>query len=246
MNYFWDTVETIPVGVGFVLFDRVHLTWLAVLVILCVGGSLLYRRMTQRGRRTVRLVIAGLLLLDELWKMFGLIAFGNYLADYLPLHLCSVNIFLIAFHSLRPSKALDNFLYTVCIPGAMAAMLFSTWTALPPWNFMHLHSFTVHILLVLYPVMLTAGGDIRPDIRELPKSLGILAALAAVVFVVNKLLNTNFFFLEYAEPGNPLYLFEQAFGSHLLGFPVIIFGVLLVMHTPWLLLRRAKKAKVRQ
>jgi len=244
MSYFWDTVETVPEGVGFSHYDGVHVTWIAALITVCMAGSLLYRRLGQGGRRNMRGSIAALLLLDEVWKLIGLISFGNYLADYLPLHLCSVNIFLIAWHCVRPGKGLDNFLYTVCIPGALAAMLFPTWTALPPANFMHLHSFTVHILLVLYPVALTAGGDIKPDIRELPKSLGILVVLAAIAWVINTVLGTNFFFLDHADPGNPLYLFEQAFGSHLLGFPVIILGVLLVMHAPWLLYRRMRKAKV--
>jgi len=244
MSNFWDTVETIPEGVGFSHYDGVHVAWIVGLIAVCVAGSLLYRRSGQLGRRNMRRCIAVLLLLDEAWKLFGLISFGNFLADYLPLHLCSVNIFLIACHCVRPGKGLDNFLYTVCIPGALAAMLFPTWTALPPANFMHLHSFTVHILLVLYPVALTAGGDIKPDIRELPKSLGILVVLAAIAWVINTVLGTNFFFLDHADPGNPLYLFEQAFGSHLLGFPVIILGVLLVMHAPWLLYRRMRKAKV--
>ena len=45
-----------------------------------------------------------------------------------------------------------------------------------------------------------------------------------------------------AEKGNPLYLFEQAFGSHLIGFPVIIAGILFVMYTlPWLFKKIFKK-----
>ena len=67
--------------------------------------------------------------------------------------------------------------------------------------------------------------------------------MAAGVYCVNLLLDTNFFFLMEAEKGNPLYLFEQAFGSHLIGFPIIIAGILLVMYTlPWLVKKLFKKA----
>ena len=55
--------------------------------------------------------------------------------------------------------------------------------------------------------------------------------------------DTNFFFLMEADPGNPLYFFETAWGSHLLGFPVIIVGVLLVMQGPFALLELKKKNK---
>ena len=161
--------------------------------------------------------------------------------EYLPLHLCSINIFVIAFHAIKPTKTVGNYLYTVCIPGAMAALLFPTWNALPGANYMLIHSFTVHILLALYPIVLTVAGEIKPELKELPKALLLLTGLAALALICNLLMNANFMFLMYAEPGNPLYLFKEMWGSHLLGFPVIIAGVLLVMHTPWLIAQRIKK-----
>ena len=142
-----------------------------------------------------RKIIAWLLIADELFKMAILIASGNYGVGYLPLHLCSINIFMITIHAYKPSAIVDNFLYTVCIPGAIAAMLFPTWTSLPLGNGMHLHSFTVHTLLALYPIVLSVNGDIRPDIRKLPKSLGLLVLMAIPIYGVNLLLDTNFMFL---------------------------------------------------
>ena len=56
--------------------------------------------------------------------------------------------------------------------------------------------------------------------------------MAVPVYIINLLLDTNFMFLMYAEEGNPLYIFEQLWGNHLLGFPVIITGVLIVMFVP--------------
>lgn len=165
--------------------------------------------------------------------MFWLIVGGNYLWTYLPLHLCSINIFVIAFHAWKPNRLMDSILYTACIPGAIAALLFPTWTELPVLNFMHLHSFTIHILLAMYPIVLTAGGEIHPKLSDIPKCLGMLMGAAVPIYFVNLLLDTNFMFLMSADPGNPLYIFEQLFGSHLIGFPVIISAILVVMFTPW-------------
>lgn len=243
MQYFFDTVETIPGGVGFSLFSPLHITWLIIFAVTAVTCSVHYRRLNEKGRGLWRKVVASLLIADEVFKQICLIAGGRWIPDYLPLHLCSINIISIAYHAFRPSNGLGNFLYTVCIPGALAALLFPSWTDLPLVNFMHLHSTTVHILLVLYPLVLTVGGDIRPDARKIPMCLLILAVMAAVIVPVNMLLGTNFFFLDHADPGNPLYFFQQEFGSHLLGFPVIIAGVLLVMHLPWVLARKIKKTK---
>ena len=75
-----------------------------------------------------------------------------------------------------------------------------------------------------------------------PKALGLLVLMAIPILGINLLLDTNFMFLMYAEEGNPLYLFQQLWGSHLWGFPVIAAGVLIVMYTP-VVIRNAIKKK---
>ena len=182
MQYFLDTIETIPEGQGFSSFGPVHLAWLAGFVVFAIACSLFYRNSSQARRKHIRWLFAALLLADEAFKIVCLLVGGNYRASYLPLHMCSINIFLIALHALRPTRLVDNFLYAVCIPAALAALLFPTWVSLPPANFMHLHSFTVHILLATYPIMLTAGRDIRPQAKYLPGCVGLALALAVPVY----------------------------------------------------------------
>ena len=244
MNYFFETTESIAEGVGFSLFDTLHLLWIGVAIACLIGSVILYRRLSDAKRDLWRKVIAWLLIGDELFKMAILIYSGHYGVGYLPFHLCSINIFLIAIHAYKPTKVLDNFLYTVCIPGALAAILFPSWTSLPVTSGMHLHSFTVHILLMLYPTVLALNGDVRPDIKQLPKSLGLLVLMAIPIYGLNLLLDTNFMFLMSADPGNPLYIFETLWGNHLLGFPVIIAGVLLVMYGPLVLIQKLHKKEL--
>lgn len=241
MEHFWKTVEVIPEGIGFAHYGALHLCWLAAFAVLAILNCILYRKLGQKGRKIWRIVVASLLVLDEIYKQIPLFVNGLFTLEYLPLHLCSINIFVIAFHSLKPTKSVGNYLYTVCIPGAMAALLFPTWNALPGANYMLIHSFTVHILLALYPIVLTVSGEIKPELKELPKALLLLTGLAAFALICNLLMDANFMFLMYADPGNPLYLFKELWGSHLLGFPVIITGVLLVMHTPWFIAKKIKK-----
>lgn len=237
VKYLLDTTQTVPEGVGFPMYGVTHLVWLTVILIFIAGSCAVYRGLRSTQREKMRLLYAGLLLADELYKYIVLIIGDRWLADYLPLHLCSVNLFLIAIHAVRPGKLLDNFLYTVCIPGAAAALLFPSWTSLPFPNLMHLHSFTIHALLVAYPVMLTFAGEIRPSARYIPKCVVLTVLLSIPGLIVNILYGSNFMFLNYAEPGNPLYIFEQLWGSHLLGLPVLIAGVILIMHGPRLLLK---------
>ncbi len=238
LDYFLHTAETVPDGLGFSYYDGVHLGWLGAALAVLVGNALWYRRLSAAGRSRWEKTVAILLLLDELFKDVMLLIGGRFLPGYLPLHLCSVNIFVIAVHAWKKSPILDNFLYTVCIPGALAALLFPGWSELPLGNFMHLHSFTVHILLVLYPVVLTLNGRIRPELKYLPGCLLLLAGFAALALGANLLWDTNFMFLMWAEPGNPLYLFQELWGNHLYGYPILIAAVLAVMYLPVVLMNR--------
>ncbi len=243
MKYFLDTTGTIPSGVGFAQFGILHFIWLAVFTVLMISNCYLYKRLDTDGRKRWRYIIAVLLVADEIFKDVMLIIGGRFTPEYLPLHLCSINIILIAVHVIKPSKLLSGYLYTVGIPGAMAALLFPSWTALPLLNFMHLHSFTVHILLALYPIVLAFAGELKPQVKDLPKYLLLLVGMAVPIYFVNLLLNTNFMFLMSADEGNPLYLFEQLWGNHLLGFPVIIAAVLIVMYVPLVIFRKWKAKK---
>ena len=244
MEHFLDTEETIGEGYGFGLFSPHHLAWLAAFIVIVVICCVLYRKCNGEQREGWRKGIAALVVADEVFKVVMLLIGGNFMLKYLPLHLCSINIFLIAIHAWKPSKLLGNFLYLVCIPGAIAALLFCTWAMLPPCNFMYIHSFTVHILLALYPIMLTAGGDIRPQIKEFPKCVLLLAIMAVPIYGINLLCDTNFMFLMYAEEGSPRLWFEGHWGNHLLGYPVLIAAVFGVMSIPCYFMEKRRKAAI--
>ncbi len=246
MENFWLTVESAGKRVGFVHYGRTHLLWLLAFVIFTVAVCIWYRKSDEKGRKRLRFAMICLLWADEIFKLVCLLISDQFIPKYLPFHLCSINLFVYAFHAFKQSKLLNNFLYTICIPASMVALLFPSWTKLPPDSFMHIHSFTVHILLAAYPIMIACGGDFFPDVKKVPRCLALLLGMAVPVYFLNLWLDTNFMFLMSASKGNPLYLFEKAFGNHLIGFPVIMAAVILLMHLPpylYGLYRKKKKEK---
>lgn len=243
MEYFLDSPDTIAPGMGFKHFDGLHLSWLALFLVVVILNCIWYRKLSETGKTRWKKTVAIALLVGEAIKLSLHLIAGNFVWDNLPLHLCGINIFLIAIHAWKPSKLLSNFLYTVCIPGAMAALLFPNWTSLPLLNAFHIHSSLAHILLVLYPAVLAVSGELKPSLKDMPKCLGLLALMAIPIYGLNLLLDANFMFLMYADSGNPLRWFGENWGSHLLGFPVIIAGVMLVMYGPLELWRKLYKEK---
>ena len=232
MENFFYTSDTVPEGLGINHYGIEHLCWLAAAVLFIAGISLLYRKSDVRRRRKIQVVMAILIVLEEVTRDIFLIVTDQFAVSHLPLHLCSVNIILIAVHACKRTKTVDNFLYGICIPGAAAALLFANWLELPVWNYMSIHSFTVHILLVAYPVMMTVGGELQPSVKQLPKCIGLVFGLAVPIYIFNLIFDTNFMFLMYGEEGTPLvFWFQEHMGTHLPGLAILAAVALTAMYS---------------
>lgn len=237
---FFITSENIPDGVGFQAFGMLHILWLLAGLILWVTGCMIYRKLSADKRRIMLTALGAYIFLQEMAKNLVLILLGEFSWGYLPFHLCGINILLIAFDTIKQTKTVRCFLYYFSIPGAMLALLFPNWTEMPFWNFFHLHSFTIHILLVLYPLLLVTTGQVSTDLKSALKGVALLVAMAIPVYGLNLLWGTNFMFLMRPDSGNPLELFEKLLGSHLWGFPILLPIVILVMYIPMYLLKKRK------
>ncbi len=243
MNMFFTTKENIPEGVGFSTFGTTHLLWLAATITACIAAMLVYKKLSERGRKIMLITVGSLIVANEISKNIALISLGEFGYAYLPFHLCGINILLIAFDMIKPTKIVRNFLYYFCIAGASLALLFPNWTELPFLNFFNLHSISIHALLVMYPLLLVAGGELKPNIKEMPKCIGLLVLLAIPVYFMNLAWDTNFMFLMRPDSGNPLEMFEKLLGSHLWGFPILLPIVMFIMYLPIFIMDKLKKSK---
>lgn len=242
LEYFWATGRTIPPDMGFQRFGAGHLAWLFLLVLLCLLLGIRYRKWGEEKRRLCRRILAALLVADELFKDISTLATGNFQLDFLPLHLCSINIFLILADAVKPSDTLRELLYAVCLPGALFALVFPGWAYLPLCNALCIHSFTAHILLFLYPFLLICSG-FQPELRRFGKVLPFCLPVAAGAYCFNQAFGTNFMFLNYAGTGNPLSWFETRLGTpgYLIGIPILCVLCWAVLYgVPFL--RRRRKA----
>lgn len=232
MKMFLDTKETIPAGVGFSTFGITHLLWLLAFVVLCVVCLIIYKKLDNKKRTVMRIALATVVFLLETVKNIVAYCIGDFGIGHLPFHLCGISVVLVTFSIFKRSKAVENFLYYIGVPGALLALLFPNWTVLPCLNFFHMHSFIVHMLLVLYPFLLVASGEIKPTLKDMPKCILLLVGMAIPIYFINLAFDTNFMFLMEPETGNPLGLFEKYLGSHLWGFPVLLPIVMFIMYLP--------------
>ena len=243
---FFVTSDHIPDGVGFQAFGLTHILWLLAGLVFCVAACIFYRKLSVNRRKIALKALGVFIVLQEIVRDLVLILLGEFSWEHLPLHLCGINILLIAFDTIKQTKTVRSFLYYFAIPGALLALIFPNWTEMPVWNFFHIHSFTIHILLVLYPMLLVTTNQVSTDLKSALKGVALLVAMAIPVYGLNLLWDTNFMFLMEPDSGNPLEFFEKLLGSHLWGFPILLPVVILVMYLPVRILKRQNKlVKVR-
>lgn len=226
-----------PPGGGFSLFDGTHLAWLLGTAVCAAVLCLIHRRLTEKGRRVMQRTVGLTLMGIYAVKQLILVMLGEYSIGYLPLHLCGMSVYIETIDSLFPTKFSRELCYALSMPGAAIGMLYANWTAYPVFSLIHITSFVLHGIMVIYPLLALTSGDHRPSLRRMPWCFGFLLAVSIPVYFFNRHFGTNYMFLSRPSPGSPLEWFEALLGNpgYLLGFAVMIAIVWLIMYLPFAL-----------
>lgn len=194
----------------------------------------------------MRICIAATVITMETVKNIVAFAIDDFGIGHLPFHLCGINVLLVTFCIFKRTKTVENFLYYIGIPGAMLALLTPDWTKMPCLNFFHIHSFVIHMFLVLYSFVLVASGDLKPDFKSMPKCILLLVCFAILALILNLIFDTNFMFLMNTAGIGFLQIFEDIFGAHQWAFPILLPIVMQTMAVPMLIANKIKKLKAKQ
>lgn len=164
--------------------------------------------------------------------------FENFeLLDIVPLHLCIISGFVLPITVFSKSKLLWNFSYGILMPGAAAAIAMpeSTLTFYHAFGWMPLIFFSWHFLVVMIPILQVASRRLLPDLGQYPKVLTLLGAYALLVFILNKVLDTNFLYLNGAARGTVLEVFEQWLGNPGYIIPMALLAAVIsfLLFVPW-------------
>jgi hypothetical integral membrane protein (TIGR02206 family) len=235
MKYLFFCSETIPEGMGFSLFHLGHLMWLSGIAVFCAWMCMRYRDSRKKQRLKIRRMASALLIADELLKIGVLSLTGCYTAEYLPFHVCSINIFICLWYTLHPNDVAGEILYALSLPGAIVSLCAPTWVKLPFLNLMSIHSFTVHGLLLLYPLLLLTAGEYRPSLRRLWIPALFVGLLSPILYWFNSRFDTNFMFLNGTEDNIILETVQNVMGEqyYILGLGILVFLVWMVFYLPW-------------
>ena len=237
MEYFWKQYSQLPKGVGYERFSLPHICILGVLTVLIICCVVAFRRQPEHRQERILQGIPFLMIGLEVFKDCFLIHGGTFSVGYLPLHLCSLGMFVFLFAALSKTRkwkrVFAEISVTLILPGSIAALLFPDWTTLyPVWNFMNLYGFVWHGLLVLVPILMIVHGQTDLTIRHIHYDFIFMACAGLPVYVFDQLFHCNYMFLRHGPAGTPLAVIAELTGEdfYLAGYAVFAAAVILLIY----------------
>ena len=237
LEYFWKQQDDIPAGMGYPLFGIAHLLSVVITLLLLICLIFLIRRQEDKRQRRFLKVLPLVMLGMEAIKDSFLVSVHRFGIGYLPLHICSIGIFVFLLREWLPWRwagdVFGEIAYIIIMSASIAALLFADWTVYyPVLNFMNLYSYIWHGLLVLYPILLKVRGDISPSIRHIHFCLLFLCVVVPPVYAFDKHFGCNYFFVNWPVANSPLSWMASFMGNpgYLIGYAALTLAVILLMY----------------
>lgn len=235
------------------MFTKLHFAWLGICVAI-IGGLLLWSLLQKWKYKTALYVAAGYSLSSELLKVFSRIKIYDGLAwegslggfidvTALPLHLCSILIFivfiLIFTKNERLKSALLSFYVPVGLLGGLCAIIIPmdgvSFSSVKVWQGFIYHSCTIWFSLYL---VITRQVDLK--LKAYVRNTVVLLALVIVMIWVNGALqiysiegygDINYFFLVHPPlEGLPLLNLNHGYAAYLATVILTGFFALTAVH----------------
>ncbi len=237
MEYFWKQQNDIPSEMGYPLFGAAHLLSVGVTLLLVIAAMIVIRKKSLRTQRRVMKIIPVFMLILEAFKDIFLISVGRFGIGYLPLHVCSIGIFVFLLREYLPwdkaRKYFGEVAVVLIMPASLAALIFADWTIYyPVLNFINLHSYFWHGLLVLYPLLLYQAKEISPSIKHIHWVIIFLCLVVPLIYLFDKHFGCNYFFVNQPVPGTPLMWLASFMGNpgYLAGYALLVILVLALVY----------------
>jgi len=229
-------------GDPFILFGSGHLIALGVIILLNIF-MLGFRKSSEQKRKVVRWTMAIILWLDEAsWHIWNLY-WGHWtVQNMLPLHICSILIWLAGFMLIFRNYRIYEFAYFVGIGGAMQALLTPDAGI---YGFPHYRIFQTiisHGLLITATIYLTTVEGFRPTWKSFWRVVIGVNIYASIMFPVNRLLGTNYLYINSKPATASLLDVLPDWPVYIIFMELIGFVIFLLLYLPFIIRDwRAKK-----
>lgn len=181
----------------------------------------------------VRWILFGVLVFTEIALITWTITNGFWDIRYnLPLHLCTISLFLSAYMLLTKNYRIFEVLYFFGLGGAIQAMLTPDLTYTFP-HFRFFHFFIAHIAIILAVLYMVWIFKYTVTIGSLIKSFIVLNGLALIAFSVNQLTGANYMFLARKPQGPSMLDWLGPYPWYILSLQLIVLVIFFLLYLPF-------------
>jgi hypothetical integral membrane protein (TIGR02206 family) len=230
-------------GPPFETFGGRHLT--SLLAIALFGAWMLrHKGADEATRRRGRLTLAAMLVVNELaWHAWAAY-YGQWTTDrMLPLHLCTVLVWIGAYGLVTLNVTIYEFLYFMGIGGPLQGVLTPDAGEFGLPHFRAVQTLVSHGVLIIAALYLTVVEGMRPTWTSVRRVIGGTLIYMAVVTAINAALGTNYMWTMGKPPVKSLLDVLGPWPVYLV--PMILLGVVnvLLLYVPfWWMDRRRVRA----
>lgn len=223
-------------GAPFQLYGLGHLLALTLIILFCF--SFLYFRNIwgEKEKKRFRLTLAIILFLNEIAWHAWVAYWGVWnIQTMLPLHMCSVVVWLTMYMLLTKSYEIYEISYFLGIGGAIQALSTPDITGYGFPHFRAFNTFLAHGLLVAVPVYMTIMEGYRPTAASFKRIFIWTNIYVIFVFFLNLVIGSNYLFIAY-KPNFPTLLDMLApWPWYIIELEAVAFLIFLILYLPFLM-----------
>jgi len=221
-------------GQPFVLFGPAHLIALGVILAFILSFFWLRSRAPEGWRRAIRVGMAVVLIVNELaWHLWNAVNGQWSIQTMLPLHLCSLFVFLSAVMLVTRSYPIFEFAYFLGIGGALQELITPDAGIYGFPHFRFIQTMLSHGLIVSAALYMLIVENYRPTWRSLGKVALWGNVYMLVVFGLNMLLGSNYMYLAHKPATASAIDFLGPWPLYLLWLELIALALFLLMALPF-------------
>jgi len=224
-------------GAPFILFGTPHLIALAIILAASLSFFYFQKIWGERQKKIIRWIFAVLIVINEsalhVWSMY----WGIWdIQTMLPLHMCSVIIWLSAYMLVTKNYAIYELVYFMGLGGAMQAVLTPADAA--AYNFPHfriIQTFIAHGMLISIAVYMTVIEGFRPTLQSFKRIFIWTNLYMVVIFFLNLAFGTNNLFVPPKPDFPPRLVLLAPWPWYILELEAVAFAIFFVLYLPFLI-----------
>lgn len=237
-----------PTDTPLQIFGPKHLAVVAVFALIWVAIFYFRKNWNEKQRDSIRLTLAILMAINEIGLHIWAAYWGIWnIQTMLPLHMCSVILWLTVYMVLSKNYALYEFTYFLGIAGALQAFLTPADGAMYDIpHFRIMQTLIAHGFLITIPIFMTVVDGFRPTLASFKRVFIWTNIYMVAIFFLNRIIGSNYLFIAQKPPSPTLMDMLSPWPWYIPQLEVVAFIIFFILYIPFLIKDQRAKQSVRQ